>query len=168
MKEDDFKKQKELRKKAAEPKSPYEALKYNVSDPLVPVQGHGLTCLTCLNRLLAEQVAETLNNLDKVRLIFLANLLEDSDTYLNGLVAAARGSPSTSQLPFGGHGFQPPGAVVGPVEAGRGLLPAPLLPGRHHSLGAAPPGLQRQGPGDRCQGRGRPPPDQGPRQALLL
>ena len=57
-KADDFKNQKELRKKkAAEPKSPYEAAMYDVSDSLVPVQGHGLICLT---RLLVERDAATL------------------------------------------------------------------------------------------------------------
>ena len=57
-KAEDFKNQKELRKKkAAEPKSPYEAAMYDVSDSLVPVQGHGLICLT---RLLVERDAATL------------------------------------------------------------------------------------------------------------
>lgn len=57
-KAEDFKNQKELRKKkAAEPKSPYKAAMYDVSDSLVPVQGHGLICLT---RLLVERDAATL------------------------------------------------------------------------------------------------------------
>ena len=95
VKSDNLKKQKELRKaKAQEPKSSYEAALYDVSDPLVPVQGHGLISLT---RLLVEKDPETLDNVDKVRMLFQANL-EDSDTYLylasvKGLVACARHRP---------------------------------------------------------------------------
>merc|ERR1711990_36995 len=90
------KKQKEERKKkkTQENRSPYEAALFDVSDPLVPVQGHGLIALA---RLLEDKDAETLENIEKVRLLFQANL-EDSDTYLylasiRGLVIVARHSP---------------------------------------------------------------------------
>ena len=95
LKSDNIKKQKELRKKRAqEPKSAYEAALYDVSDPLVPVQGHGLIALA---RLLEDRDPEALDNLDKLRLLFLANL-EDTDTYLylssiRGLVVCARHRP---------------------------------------------------------------------------
>ena len=90
------KKQKEERKKkkTQENRSPYESALFDVSDPLVPVQGHGLITLA---RLLEDKDAETLENIEKVRLLFQANL-EDSDTYLylasiRGLVIVARHSP---------------------------------------------------------------------------
>merc|ERR1711936_1354469 len=90
------KKQKEERrkKKTQENRSPYESALFDVSDPLVPVQGHGLIKLA---RLLEDRDAETLENIEKVRLLFQANL-EDSDTYLylasiRGLVIVARHSP---------------------------------------------------------------------------
>merc|ERR1719510_1633386 len=89
-------KQKEERKKkkTQENRSPYESALFDVSDPLVPVQGHGLITLA---RLLEDKDAETLENIEKVRLLFQANL-EDSDTYLypasiRGLVIVARHSP---------------------------------------------------------------------------
>merc|ERR1712241_864975 len=62
------KKQKEERKKK---RSPYESALFDVSDPLVPVQGHGLITLA---RLLEDKDAETLENIEKVRLLFQANL----------------------------------------------------------------------------------------------
>ena len=96
-KTESVKKQKEERRKKKEThekRSPYEAALFDISDPLVPVQGHGLIALA---RLLEDKDAETLENLDKVRLLFQANL-EDSDTYLylssiRGLVIVARHSP---------------------------------------------------------------------------
>jgi len=95
QKSDDLKKRKEARKrKAQEPKTSYEAALFDISDPLVPVQGHGLISLT---RLVEEKDSETIDNVDKVRLLFQANL-EDSDTYIylnsiRGLVACARYRP---------------------------------------------------------------------------
>jgi len=95
-KTESVKKQKEERKKkrTQETRSAYESALFDVSDPLVPVQGHGLIALA---RLLEDKDAETLENLEKVRLLFQANL-EDSDTYLylasiRGLVIVARHSP---------------------------------------------------------------------------
>jgi len=95
LKSDNLKKQKELRKKKGqEPKTAYDTALYDISDPLIPVQGHGLISLT---RLIEEKDPETLENVDKVRLLFQANL-EDTDTYIylnsiKGLVACARYSP---------------------------------------------------------------------------
>lgn len=95
VKSDNLKKQKELRKKKGqEPKTPYETALFDISDPLIPVQGHGLISMT---RLMEENDPETLDNVDKVRLLFQANL-EDTDTYIylnsiRGLVACARYSP---------------------------------------------------------------------------
>merc|ERR1712203_11238 len=79
-KTENVKKQKEERKKkkTQETRSAYESALFDVSDPLVPVQGHGLIALA---RLLEDKDAETLENLEKVRLLFQANL-EDSDSYL--------------------------------------------------------------------------------------
>merc|ERR1719151_461918 len=95
-KTENVKKQKEERKKkkTQETRSAYESALFDVSDPLVPVQGHGLITLA---RLLEDKDAETMENLEKVRLLFQANL-EDSDTYLylasiRGLVIVARHSP---------------------------------------------------------------------------
>ena len=95
-KTENVKKQKEERKKkrTQETRSAYESALFDVSDPLVPVQGHGLIALA---RLLEDKDAETIENLEKVRLLFQANL-EDSDTYLylasiRGLVIVARYSP---------------------------------------------------------------------------
>jgi len=96
LKSENLKKQKEMRKNKAheEKKSAYESALFDMSDPLVPVQGHGLITLT---RLVEEKDAETLDNLEKVRMLFMANL-EDTDTYIylnsiRGLVACARYSP---------------------------------------------------------------------------
>jgi len=86
------KKQKELRKKKHQSESSkYEAALFDVSDPLVPVQGHGLITLA---KLVEENDKETLDNLDTIRILFQSNL-EDEDTYIylnaiNGLVACAR------------------------------------------------------------------------------
>merc|ERR1712059_247828 len=79
-KANELKKQKELRKNKSKEAamSKYEAALYDVSDPLLPVQGHGLISLA---RLVEEKDQETLDNLDKVRLLFQSNL-EDSDTYI--------------------------------------------------------------------------------------
>jgi len=95
-KTENVKKQKEERKKkrTQETRSAYESALFDVSDPLVPVQGHGLIALA---RLLEDKDAETIENMEKVRLLFQANL-EDSDTYLylasiRGLVIVARHSP---------------------------------------------------------------------------
>lgn len=86
-----MKKQKEQRKnKVHEFKNKYEEALFNISDPLLPVQGHGLIQLT---RLLEEKDSVTLENIDKIRLIFQSNLVdEDSYIYLSsisGLVACA-------------------------------------------------------------------------------
>merc|ERR1712088_162828 len=77
-----------------ETRSAYESALFDVSDPLVPVQGHGLIALA---RLLEDKDSETIENIEKVRLLFQANL-EDSDTYLylasiRGLVIVARHAP---------------------------------------------------------------------------
>merc|ERR1719347_1530973 len=93
-KTESVKKQKEERRKKKEiheKRSPYEAALFDVSDPLVPVQGHGLITLT---KLVEEKDKETLENLDTIRILFQSNL-EDEDTYIylnaiNGLVACAR------------------------------------------------------------------------------
>jgi len=87
----ELKKQKEQRKnKVHEFKNKYEEALFNISDPLLPVQGHGLIQLT---RLLEEKDSVTLENIDKIRLIFQSNLVdEDSYIYLSsisGLVACA-------------------------------------------------------------------------------
>merc|ERR1712059_23958 len=91
-KANELKKQKELRKNKSKEAamSKYEAALYDVSDPLLPVQGHGLISLA---RLVEEKDQETLDNLDKVRLLFQSNL-EDSDSYIylnaiKGLVVCA-------------------------------------------------------------------------------
>merc|ERR1712088_1066649 len=72
-KTENVKKQKEERKKkkTQETRSAYESALFDVSDPLVPVQGHGLIALA---RLLEDKYTETLENLEKVRLLFQANL----------------------------------------------------------------------------------------------
>jgi len=94
-KADEFKKQKEKRKnKAKETKSKYEEALYDISDPLLPVQGHGLIELS---KLVDEKDSETLENIDKVRLIFQSNL-EDEDSYIYlssiaGLVSCGRHRP---------------------------------------------------------------------------
>merc|ERR1719237_576497 len=95
-KTENVKKQKEERKKkkTQETRSAYESALFDVSDPLVPVQGHGLIALA---RLLEDKDSETIENIEKVRLLFQANL-EDSDTYLylasiRGLVIVARHAP---------------------------------------------------------------------------
>merc|ERR550539_417365 len=89
QKAEELKKQKELRKNKVRTK--YEEALFNIGDPLIPVQGHGLIQLT---RLLEEKDEETLKNIDKVRLLFQSNLAdEDTYIYLNsisGLVACAR------------------------------------------------------------------------------
>ena len=89
QKAEELKKQKELRKNKVRTK--YEEALFNIGDPLIPVQGHGLIQLT---RLLEEKDEETLKNIDKVRLLFQSNLA-DEDTYIyltsiSGLVACAR------------------------------------------------------------------------------
>jgi len=96
-KANELKKQKELRKNKSKEAamSKYEAALYDVSDPLLPVQGHGLISLA---RLVEEKDQETLDNLDKVRLLFQSNL-EDSDTYIylnaiKGLVVCASYCPN--------------------------------------------------------------------------
>merc|ERR1712112_89322 len=89
------KKQKEQRKnKIHEFKNKYEEALFQVGDPLLPVQGHGLIQLT---RLLEENDRDTLENIDKVRLLFQSNLT-DEDTYIylssiSGLVACGRHRP---------------------------------------------------------------------------
>lgn len=95
-KAEELKKQKELRKSKGKDseKSKYESALFDISDPFVPVQGHGLISLA---KLVEEKDEETLNNLDKVRLLFQSNL-EDTDTYIylsaiNGLVACASHKP---------------------------------------------------------------------------
>ena len=95
QKSEELKKQKEQRKhKAHEFKSQYEEALFHVSDPLLPVQGHGLISLT---RLVEERDPVTLDNIDRVRLLFQANLA-DEDTYIYlssiaGLVACASHRP---------------------------------------------------------------------------
>jgi len=92
QKAEEVKRQKEKRKiKNQTESSKYEAALFDVSDPLVPVQGHGLITLT---QLLEDNDKETLENLDTIRILFQSNL-EDDDTYIylnaiNGLVACAR------------------------------------------------------------------------------
>ena len=88
----ELKKQKEARKnRVHEFKNKYEEALFNIADPLLPVQGHGLIELT---RLVEDKDEVTLENIDKVRLIFQSNLT-DEDTYIylssiSGLVACAR------------------------------------------------------------------------------
>ena len=88
----ELKKQKEARKnRVHEFKNKYEEALFNIADPLLPVQGHGLIELT---RLVKDKDEVTLENIDKVRLIFQSNLT-DEDTYIylssiSGLVACAR------------------------------------------------------------------------------
>jgi len=95
QKADEFKKQKENRKnKTKEIKSKYDEALYDISDPLLPVQGHGLIELS---KLIDEKDPETLANIDKVRLIFQSNL-EDEDSYIyltsiSGLVSCGRYRP---------------------------------------------------------------------------
>jgi len=95
QKAEEFKKQKENRKKKTkETKSKYEEALYDISDPLLPVQGHGLIELS---KLIDEKDDETLRNIDKVRLIFQSNL-EDEDSYIyltsiTGLVSCGRYRP---------------------------------------------------------------------------
>ena len=89
QKAEELKKQKELRKSKVRTK--YEEALFNIGDPLLPVQGHGLIQLT---RLVEEKDEETLGKIDAVRLVFQSNL-EDEDTYIylnsiSGLVACAR------------------------------------------------------------------------------
>ena len=94
-KAEEFKRQKETRKnKPKESKSKYEDALYDISDPLLPVQGHGLIELT---KLIDAKDPETLENIDKVRLIFQSNL-EDEDSYIylssiTGLVSCGRHRP---------------------------------------------------------------------------
>merc|ERR1711915_686911 len=94
-KADELKKQKECRRnKVREPKSKYEEALYNISDPLLPVQGHGLIQL---GKLVDQKDAEAVENIDKIRLIFQSNL-EDEDSYIylssiSGLVSCARYRP---------------------------------------------------------------------------
>jgi len=94
-KAEEFKRQKENRKnKPKEIKSKYEDALYDISDPLLPVQGHGLIELT---KLIDAKDPETLENIDKVRLIFQSNL-EDEDSYIylssiTGLVSCGRHRP---------------------------------------------------------------------------
>jgi len=94
-KADELKKQKEGRRnKVREPKSKYEEALYNISDPLLPVQGHGLIQL---GKLVDQKDAEAVENIDKIRLIFQSNL-EDEDSYIylssiSGLVSCARYRP---------------------------------------------------------------------------
>jgi len=94
-KADELKKQKESRKnKIKETKTKYEEALYDISDPLLPVQGHGLIELS---KLIDEKDTETLENIDKVRLIFQSNL-EDEDSYIylssiTGLVSCGRYRP---------------------------------------------------------------------------
>jgi len=94
-KADVLKKQKDKRKnKAKETKSKYEEALYDISDPLLPVQGHGLIELT---KLIDEKDSETIENIDKARLIFQSNL-EDEDSYIYlssiaGLVSCGRHRP---------------------------------------------------------------------------
>merc|ERR1712045_734148 len=80
---------KELRKNKI--KTKYEDALFNIGDPLLPVQGHGLIQLT---RLVEDKDEETLAKIDSVRLVFQSNLAdEDTYIYLNsisGLVACAR------------------------------------------------------------------------------
>merc|ERR1712029_90513 len=89
QKSQELKKQKELRKaKVHEFKNKYEEALFHVSDPLLPVQGHGLIMLT---RLVEDMDEVTMENIDKVRLLFQSNLT-DEDTYIylssiSGLVA---------------------------------------------------------------------------------
>jgi len=89
QKAEELKKQKELRKNKV--KTKYEEALFNIGDPLLPVQGHGLIQLT---RLVEEKDEETLAKMDSVRLVFQSNLT-DEDTYIylssiSGLVACAR------------------------------------------------------------------------------
>merc|ERR1712106_871835 len=94
-KAEEFKRQKETRKnKPKESKSKYEDALYDISDPFLPVQGHGLIELT---KLIDDKDPETLENIDKVRLIFQSNL-EDEDSYIylssiTGLVSCGRHRP---------------------------------------------------------------------------
>jgi len=94
-KAEEFKKQKEKRKnKSKETKSKYEEALFDISDPLLPVQGHGLIELS---KLIDEKDSETLENIDKVRFIFQSNL-EDEDSYIYlssiaGLVSCGRHRP---------------------------------------------------------------------------
>lgn len=89
QKAEELKKQKELRKNKV--KTKYEEALFNIGDPLLPVQGHGLIQLT---RLVEEKDEETLEKIDSVRLVFQSNLAdEDTYIYLNsisGLVVCAR------------------------------------------------------------------------------
>ena len=89
QKAEELKKQKELRKNKV--KTKYEEALFNIGDPLLPVQGHGLIQLT---RLVEEKDEETLEKIDAVRLVFQSNLAdEDTYIYLNsisGLVVCAR------------------------------------------------------------------------------
>merc|ERR1712032_1592128 len=95
IKSQELKKQKEQRKaKVHEFKNKYEEALFHVSDPLLPVQGHGLIMLT---RLVEDKDEVTLENIDKVRLLFQSNLT-DEDTYIylssiSGLVGVARYRP---------------------------------------------------------------------------
>jgi len=95
QKAEELKKQKENRKnKTKETKTKYEEALYDISDPLLPVQGHGLIELS---KLIDEKDPETLENIDKVRLIFQSNL-EDEDSYIylssiTGLVSCGRYRP---------------------------------------------------------------------------
>ena len=92
QKAEELKLQKEKRKKKTKDcKTPYDEALFNIGDPLIPVQGHGLIQLT---RLVEEKDEETMENIDKVRLLFMSNL-EDEDSYIylssiTGLVACAR------------------------------------------------------------------------------
>lgn len=94
-KAEELKKQKESRKnKNKETKTKYEEALYDISDPLLPVQGHGLIELS---KLIDDKDPETLENIDKARLIFQSNL-EDEDSYIylssiTGLVSCGRYRP---------------------------------------------------------------------------
>lgn len=71
--------------------SEYKLALFDLSDPLLPVRGHGIIELT---RLIENHDVETILNIDKVSQV-LVDSLEDEDTYIycsaiNGLVSCAR------------------------------------------------------------------------------
>ena len=106
-KAEDLKRAKDRRKKGLKEEQPelkivedktgmsaYEAALYDIKDPLVPVQGHGLIELT---KLVNSKDPETIERMDTVMGIFQASL-EDEDTYIylsaiTGLVGCGRQRP---------------------------------------------------------------------------
>lgn len=92
-------KEEEVEMKIVEDKtgmSAYESALYDISDPLLPVRGHGIIELS---KLVDQQDVETILNIGNVCRIF-QDSLEDDDTYIylasiSGLVSCVRYNPDS-------------------------------------------------------------------------